>query len=230
MDESSNKKSILYYQVILLLVLVVLDKSFNPRGINQTEKRSYFQNNLPDFQESSLNLPEVNFDPLEKKPSEDFIPEKISPQQGVYFLKFSTRGRRVISTLVRVPRTLRGSLKKRVWTAIKELEKGPSLYEESKGIISGLPPNFHFYKKIRLEDGVLHISLPKSIQEDTGGDLMRDRLDQITYTLTDFPEIKGIRIYIEGKKVPYLGVDNYEVPEIITRKERKVQTLENEIY
>jgi spore germination protein GerM len=230
MDEFSNKKSILYYQIILLFVLVILDKSITPGSFKEPDKKSYFQNNIPDFKQSSLNLPEVTFDPLEKKQSDEFMPEKINSHQGIYFLKFSSRGRRVSSTLVRVPRTFRGSLKKRVWSALQELEKGPSLYEQSKGIISGLPPEFHFYKKVRLTDGVLHISLPKSIQISTGGDLMRDRLDQITYTLTEFNEIKGLVVYIEGKKVPYLGTDNFEVPELFTRKDRKIQTLENEIY
>jgi len=230
MDEFSNKKSILYFQVILLFVLVILDKSTTTGNFNEPVKKSYFQNNIPDFKQSSINLPEVNFDPLEIKPTDELIPEKINSHQGIFFLKFTSRGRRVASTLVRVPRTFRGSLKKRVWSALQELEKGPSLYEQSKGIISGLPPEFHFYKKVRLTSGVLHISLPKSIQDSTGGDLMRDRLDQITYTLTEFNEIKGLVIYIEGKKVPYLGTDNFEVPELFIRKDRKIQSLENEIY
>ncbi len=230
MDEFSNKKSILYYQLILLFVLVILDKSITSGAFNQSDKKNYFQNNIPDIKQSSLNLPEVTFDPLDTKEKDEFKTDQINSLQGIYFLKFSSRGRRVSSTLVRVPRTFRGSLKKRVWSALQELEKGPSMYEQSKGIISGLPPEFHFYKKVRLTDNILHISLPKSIQVNTGGDLMRDRLDQITYTLTEFNEIKGIIIYIEGKKVPYLGTDNFEVPELFTRKERKIQTLENEIY
>ena len=230
MDEFSNKKSILYYQLILLFVLVILDKSITPGAFKQSDKNTYFQNIIPDIKQSSLNLPEVTFDPLDTKEKDEFKTDQINSHQGIYFLKFSSRGRRVSSTLVRVPRTFRGSLKKRVWSALQELEKGPSMYEQSKGIISGLPPEFHFYKKVRLTDSILHISLPKSIQVSTGGDLMKDRLDQITYTLTEFNEIKGIVIYIEGKKIPYLGTDNFEVPELLTRKERKIQTLENEIY
>lgn len=111
-----------------------------------------------------------------------------------------------------------------------ELERGPTEEEATNGILSGLPAGFSFTRKIKLKNGILSISLPKIFEEDTGKELMRDRLDQLAFTLFEFSEIRGIILLIEGNRVRFLGTDNYEIPDLIQRSERKYKELDLDYY
>jgi spore germination protein GerM len=223
MDEISQK-SILTYQIIVLVVLVVLDKGTSLEFSNGFS----FQKSNYSFKNSMINLPEITEDPMEVGTNQKKFSKHKTTQQGIYFLKFNSRGKHVTSSLVKVSRTLKGSLKKRVWKALEELAKGPTGEEESKGVISGLPPGFEFTKKIRLQDGTLHITLPEEFEENTGKDLMKDRIDQLVYTLMEFPEVKGVKLNIEGKNSNYLGSDNLNIPGVLVRTERRVLKIERE--
>jgi spore germination protein GerM len=223
MDENSPK-SILTYQVLILVVLVILDKGTSLEFTNGIS----FQKSIQPFKNSMINLPEISEDPLEFGSNQKKFSKDKSTQQGIYFLKFNSRGKHVTSSLVKVSRTLKGNLKKRVWNALEELARGPTGEEESKGVISGLPDGFGFTKKIRLKDGILSIALPEEFEENTGKDLMKDRIDQLVYTLMEFPEIKGVKLNIEGKSSPYMGSDNLSVPGILVKAERRVLKIEKE--
>ena len=113
MDEISPK-SILTYQVIILVVLVVLDKGTSLEYTNGFS----FQKSTQVFKNSMINLPEISEDPMEfGNTQKKFSKNKIT-EQGIFFLKFNSRGKHVTSSLVKVSRTLKGSLKKRVWNAL----------------------------------------------------------------------------------------------------------------
>ncbi len=170
-------------------------------------------------------LPEVSEVGL-KKQSLEIVPEIFPSEEevstaGVYFLKFYGSGKQTHSRLVKVKREFKGGLKKRVKMALQYLEKGPSEEEAKRGLLSGLPNQFHFTKKIRFKDGILHISLPESFHSETGREVMKDRLEQLSFTLFENPEIKGISLYIDERKVRFLGKDQYRVNDILTRSNRK---------
>lgn len=168
------------------------------------------------------SVPEVKAENNLKDLTESFFDET-ETLQGVYFLKFYQAGNRNYSKLVKVQRKVKGSLKKRIKMALKELKKGPNLDEQDKGVLSVLPQNFHYSKKMKLTEGILHISIDKSFQENAGKDLMQDRLDQLSHTLFEFKEIKGIKVYIDGKEMHSMGKDNLKVPSILARSNfRKV--------
>jgi len=225
MDEISPK-SILTYQVIILVVLVVLDKGTSLELTNGFS----FQKSTQSFKNSMINLPEISEDPMEFGNTQKKFSKVKTTQQGIFFLKFNSRGKHVTSSLVKVSRTLKGSLKKRVWNALEELAKGPTGEEESKGVISGLPPGFEFTKKIRLRDGILHITLPEEFEENTGKDLMKDRIDQLVYTVMEFPEVKGVKLNVEGKNSAYMGSDNLNIPGVLVKTERRVLKIDKESF
>ena len=79
---------------------------------------------------------------------------------------------------------------------------------------------------MKLVDGVLHISLENNFQKNAGKDLMQDRLDQLSHTLFEFKEIKGIKVYIDGKETHTMGKDNLKIPDVLARSSfRKVVFL-----
>jgi hypothetical protein len=219
--DSTPKKSILRFEIILLFVLVLIDKGTSldfPKNLS-------IPKTVSSFQISKLSIPEISEDPVGFEFSQKGnVSGKLDSIQGVYFLKFKNRGKRVVSTLVRVPRSLKGSLKKRVWSALLEIAKGPTLEEQSRGVISGFPSDFGFRKKIRLKKGILQISLPSEFEENTGRDLMKDRTDQLVYTLLEFPEIKGVKLYKDTAD----GWESQSHSPILIRSERRVLKLDTE--
>lgn len=222
MDETGPKKNLIYFQVLLLIILVVLERS--SLGSKKTGG-SKFRPATHSFEEAGLQVPEIPEPDFGKKTS-----EISNSRVGIYFLKFTTRGRKVISTLIRVKRPSKGTLKQRVWGVLSELEKGPSEEESGNGVLSGFPSGFRFYKKLKLKNGILTINLPKSFEEDTGKELMRDRLDQLAFSLFEFPEIRGILLMVEGNRVRFLGEDSLEIPDLIQRSERKYKELDLDYY
>ena len=227
MDEFGSKKNIVLYQLLILFLLVVLEKSF--LGSGNKKSNPGIKQAFHTIEEIGLDLPEISERTVDKPSGKD--PNLVGMKtSGVFFLKFTTKGKRVTSTLIRVSRPLKGRLKDRIWAVLGELAKGPGPEESSKGIISGFPPGFKFRKKIKLSEGILYISLPRSFEEETGGELMKDRLDQLVFTLTDFPEVRGVVILIEEKRVRFLGTDMYEIPDLIRRGDRKYKEMEVEFY
>ncbi|MCB1177853.1 MAG: GerMN domain-containing protein [Leptospiraceae bacterium] len=221
MEEHSQDRSTATILFYLLILFVVLDKGLNFKNLIKPNFKT--QNN------SAFLLPEINENSIKNKSPVNEIndfdvfpeePEKVD--SGVYFLKFYGSGKQTHSRLVRVKRNLKGNLGKRVWKALKELEKGPTEAESKRGLLTGLPNKFKFYKKVRLKDGVLHISLPDNFDKKASLELIQDRLDQLCFTLFEFPQIKGIAMYIEGNRVRYLKSGQISLGDIIRKRNRKI--------
>lgn len=239
---SNNSKSFLYYLSFVLIGLILIDKSLHRKSLKVnpgkiTSPISHVQSfdsledsNIPEKKESeeenvSQDIPIVRAENNLKGLSEFSIEENES-LQGVYFLKFYQTGNKNYSKLVKVQRKVKGSLKKRIKLVLKELKKGPNAEEQDKGVLSVLPSEFQYSKKMKLIDGVLHISLENNFQQNAGKDLMQDRLDQLSHTLFEFKEIKGIKVYIDGKQTHAMGKDNLKIPDVLARSTyRKVVFL-----
>ncbi len=238
--QTNSSKSFLYYLSFILIGLILIDKSFHRKSYKPNVQRlqspiSHVTNfELPEETNSSSvretqdsentpsDLPIVKAENNLSGLSE-FSDKETESLQGIYFLKFYQTGNKNYSKLVKVQRKVKGSLKKRIKLVLKELRKGPNLDEQDKSVLSVLPQDFQYSKKMKLADGVLHISLHSSFQENAGKDLMQDRLDQLSHTLFEFKEVKGIKVYIDGKEMHSMGKDNLKIPSVLARSNfRKV--------
>ena len=238
--QSNSSKSFLYYLSFILIGLILIEKSlhrkpFKPNTLKAQSSINHVTNfditddtSIPSFAEgqekenSSSEVPMIRAENNLNGLSE-FASEETETLQGIYFLKFYQTGNKNYSKLVKVQRKLKGSLKKRIKSALKELRKGPNYDEQDKGVLSVLPQDFQYSKKMKLADGILHISLDSNFQRNAGKELMQDRLDQLSHTLFEFKEVKGIKVYIDGKETHSMGKDNLKIPSVLVRSSfRKV--------
>ncbi|MFB5650685.1 GerMN domain-containing protein [Leptospira wolffii] len=141
----------------------------------------------------------------------------------LYFLKFYGKGNKSHSRLVQVKRK-HGSGDK-VQFILKELTKGPSEEEKSQGVLNALPVRMEYSKEYSVENGVLKLSLGGEFEGGAGPELLKDRVDQICYSLLENLDLKGIRLYINGKQVRSLGGVGLPIPEVLTKNPRKIATL-----
>ena len=237
---SNNSKSFLYYLSFVLIGLILIDKSLHRKSLKLNPEKltspiSHVQNfdsledsNIPETKEEGKSTDEIPVVRAENnlKGLSEFTSDETESLQGVYFLKFYQSGNKNYTKLVKVQRKVKGSLKKRIKLVLKELKKGPNAEEQDKGVLSVLPTNFQYSKKMKLIEGVLHISLENNFQQNAGKDLMQDRLDQLSHSLFEFKEIKGIKVYIDGKEAHAMGKDNLKIPDVLARSTyRKVVFL-----
>ncbi|MCZ8239327.1 MAG: GerMN domain-containing protein [Leptospiraceae bacterium] len=176
-----------------------------------------------------------NWKDLANKEIEEFIPEDIplledsSPQTNsgyanVYFIKFFGNGTKAESRLVKVPRNIPQNTDSIAYI-LNELKKGPREEEKSKGVLNAIPKQFSFSSNYKIMDGILHLNLSDSIEYGAGPQIIKDRLDQIAYSLIGIKGIRGIKITINGQAVSSLGGDGISLPVVLGKRDRKVISL-----
>lgn len=142
-------------------------------------------------------------------------------QYYLYFIRFSN-GR---SELVRVRRKIGTATTALDLTGVLlSLQKGPSLRE--RGLINAFTDRIPIYS-IQLLQGIAVVDAGAPIGS-MGVHVIRDRLDQLVYTLTQFPEVHGVRLLINGRQESHLGHGNVKLPAIMRGGGRKIQTIKLE--
>lgn len=207
-----EKQKNLIYLLFLLIGLVLIEKSIPSKKKEIVQK----QEESPVYE--VVQTIEENY--------ENDVFASQETLQGIYFIKFYHVNQNSRSKLVKVQRTLKGTLKKRIKLALKELKKGPREEEIEKGVLTSLPSKLNYNKKFKLADGILHISLDDNFEKNASKELMQDRIDQLSYTLLEFKEIKGIKLYINENEIRELGKDRLNVPLVINKtNSRKIVFL-----
>ncbi|TGK13049.1 spore gernimation protein [Leptospira fletcheri] len=141
----------------------------------------------------------------------------------LYFLKFFGKGNKSHSRLVRVKRNYSSGDK--LHFILRELSKGPAPEEKTKGVLNALPQKFTYSSEYSVENGILKLSLGSEFESGAGPELLKDRVDQLCYSLLENLNIKGIKLYINGKKVHSLGGVGLPIPEVLTKNPRKIAVL-----
>ncbi|MCE9500250.1 MAG: GerMN domain-containing protein [Leptospira sp.] len=237
-------KSFLYLLAGILFALVLMDKGMNRRAekdttfsgfkniskefslpIQKPEKKAEEQKEplIEDLEEESpdIQIPTVEIEEntgmSEQNDSSDLI--------SVYYLKFYGKGNKSHSRLAKVTRPSLGSPEQNVHAVLDELIHGPNTEEKEKGILSAIPKNMTYSRNLKLQNGILYLNLNKTIESGAGPELMKDRLDQLTHSLLDLKGIRGIKLFIDNKKINSLGGDGIPVPEILVKIPRKIMNF-----
>jgi spore germination protein GerM len=218
--DSKPEKKFLYGMTIVLLVLVLLDKGMTL----DIGKEKEIKTDLSPKAAKHFALPEIEEiteNPKTTIPESFPEPEIVEKSQSLYYIKFYGSGRNTHSRLVRVNRTVSGPLRaqfKKIW---RELEAGPSEEEKKRGLLSTLPVEEKFIKKMRFSKGILYISFSENFAEGVGNAILQDRVDQINYTFFEFPEVKEIVYFMDGKRRKFIGRDNLEIPTVFHKGNRR---------
>ncbi|GBF42051.1 sporulation and spore germination [Leptospira ellinghausenii] len=178
----------------------------NPKSTKQTK---VIDETIPE-----ITLPEDRFPGAGKR---------ISAEPGylpVYFLKFYGSGKNSQSQLVKLTREFPGG--DPIVFLFQELTKGPTSTEKSKGVLSALSKKIRMEPNYRLEDGILHISISEELNSGGSMEILKDRLDQITFTYVGNFGIQGVVLYSNGERIRTLGSDGMSLPDVLAKTQRKV--------
>ncbi|WP_167492163.1 GerMN domain-containing protein [Leptospira koniambonensis] len=196
-----------------------------------TELMQNGENSSSEEVSSDSNDPEEMFIPIVEMPKPgptsgpspkirlDHSPGEIK----LYFLKFYGRGNKSHSRLVQLKRKFDQGDK--ILFILKELTKGPSSDEKTQGVLNALPNRMEYSKEYSVENGILKLYLGPDFEAGAGPELLKDRVDQICYSILENSELRGIRLFINGKQVRSLGGVGLPIPEVLTKNPRKIATL-----
>lgn len=119
------------------------------------------------------------------------------PDTVVYFV----RSDETSFTLVRAyRRTAAGDAEAHARAAIEELIDGPTQEERNLGLTSALPDDLEV-RSIHVAGDVLRVDLSGELERGGGSALMRARLEQLFYTLTQPAQIEAVELFIDGSPV-----------------------------
>ena len=105
----------------------------------------------------------------------------------------------------------------KIENALKALIDGPSAEEKAKGCLTAVPSNLKV-RGIKIKNRVAEIDFNTAIGEEAAGNILMNRIDQIVYTATQFDDIDGIIISINGKKQSAIGGEGLLIQGILNRK------------
>ena len=131
----------------------------------------------------------------------------------LYFVRFTGQSTR----LIRVQRSVADRRELTVSAVLTMLKEGPALRE--RGLINNFGASMQI-RSVRLEGRIVYLDMDDSIGR-MGNHVIKDRLDQIVYTLTQFSDVGGIQLSVNGQPVSTIGAGNYPVPEILQRGTRE---------
>ena len=123
----------------------------------------------------------------------------------LYFIRFEQRK----SKLIRVQRKHQGEVL-RLSRVLENLRKGPNIKE--KGLLNNFDNRIQVHS-IRLKprnDSVV-VDLNAAMGR-MGVHVIHDRMEQLSHTLTQFPQVNSIQLLIDGKAVSKLGSAQVNVP------------------
>ncbi|XDD41332.1 GerMN domain-containing protein [Leptospira sp. WS60.C2] len=180
-----------------------------PTTPKQTKQTRIVDDTIPE-----ITLPEDRFPGAGKRLQADpgYLP--------IYFLKFYGSGKSSQSQLVKLTREFPGG--DPIPFLFQELTKGPTGDEKSKGVLSALSKKIRIEPNYRLENGILHLAISEDINYGGSMEILKDRLDQITFTYVGNFGIQGVVLYTNGERIRTLGSDGLSLPEVLAKSQRKV--------
>lgn len=137
---------------------------------------------------------------------------------GLYYIRFAS-GR---SRLVRVHRKY--DLDHMDYRHVLDLlQKGPEPRE--RGLLNAFDARIPI-RSVSVENKIATINLGEAVGR-MGRSIVRDRLDQMVLTLTQFPEIRGVSLRVEGKVIREIGSAHIPVPSVLRAPARPVEDFQD---
>jgi hypothetical protein len=128
-------------------------------------------------------------------------PEAVPSTRSLYFIQLDAEGTILHS---KVSRNLPGS-DSPLTDVLQALLDGPSQEEQGQGLISLIPEETKLLSVIvRLETAYINLS-EDFLYTPYGSEGYTAQLQQLIWTVTEFPAIKNVQLLIEGRKLDYLG-------------------------
>jgi len=216
----------------LLLLLVFMDHQARRHyGLNSAfQPDRYSSVNVAEKIEQSLEPIRAPLEDVLNSPAENSLQEfathniapdtklKLRPVEtsfvDLYFIKFNNSQQ---SEIVRVRRAMNGS-EITINGLISMLQKGPS--PDERGLLNMFDEGVRVHSAV-LQNGIINLDVDNGMGR-MGEHVIQDRIAQVALTLFQFPEVQGIRLFINGKRVNNLGNAKVSIPEILTMPKRKI--------
>lgn len=93
---------------------------------------------------------------------------------------------------------------------MRELIKGPTASEKKRGMLTAVPSGLRV-NRVKIRNNVAEIDFNGAIEQGAAGSILINRIDQIVYTATQFPNVGSVVIKINGKPRQTLGDDGLSI-------------------
>jgi hypothetical protein len=101
--------------------------------------------------------------------------------------------------------------------AVTALLAGPSAEERAAGVGTAIPAGCELLG-LAIRDGIATVDLSRRFASGGGSLSMFNRLAQLTYTLTQFPTVKGVNLKLEGESVTVFSGEGIVLDQPMTRR------------
>lgn len=101
--------------------------------------------------------------------------------------------------------------------AVTALLRGPSAAERAAGVATSVPEGTRISGLSISENGVATVDLSREFESGGGSASMIMRLAQLTYTLTQFPTVKGVDLHLDEQPVQVFGGEGIVLDHPMTR-------------
>ncbi len=139
------------------------------------------------------------------------VPEPRDETISIYFTRAGEQEIAVFPVFRTIPPP--GTVGERVEAALNLLLQGPTEEERTDGYSHELPEET-ILRGVRVtRDGIAFLDFSREVESGGGTATMFARLKQVVYTATQFPQVKEVRILIDGKDIPYFSGEGLTVVE-----------------
>jgi spore germination protein GerM len=194
--------------IIMLLLCVIAFLLLRKTGNNDNDTQLDAVNKSDISSDISIEKHKENVD----KKTKTSKTEKNSSVQ-LWFLRLNEKTENI--SLIPVKRNV--SDEGKIENTLKALIDGPSADENARGCLTAVPANLKV-RSIKVKDSVAEIDFSAAIGEAATGNILINRIDQIIYTATQFKEVNGIVISVNGKKQNVIGSDGLSIQGVLSRK------------
>jgi len=101
--------------------------------------------------------------------------------------------------------------------ALEALLAGPSAAERAAGIVTSIPAETKLLS-LAIGQGIATANLSRAFESGGGSLSMFSRLAQVTFTLTQFPTVRGVNLELDGRPVRVFSAEGIVLDRPMTRR------------